>query len=127
MNKVKVTVCGKDFSLQTDEAPSYYLALAKKLDREIMKMVDLGDNISVQSAAILVGLTAFDELQKSNDSIDNIRTQVKEYVDDACRARAERDEAQKVIEVLEGKIAILENELNLIKLKDTVKEHSLKK
>lgn len=121
MNKVKVTVCGKEFALATEEAPSYFLALAKKLDSEILKMVDMGDNISVQSAAILVGLSAFDEIQKLNDSIDNIRTQVKEYVDDACKARLERDDADKQVEELKAKIANLENELNLLKLKEDVK------
>ena len=77
MNKVKVTICGKEFSLKTDDAPSYFIGLAKKVDTEIYKMASSADNISVQSAAILVALQAFDEAQKANDSIDNIRTQIK--------------------------------------------------
>jgi cell division protein ZapA len=122
MNKVKVTVCGKEFALQTDEMPSYFIGLAKKLDRDIMKMVELGDNISVQSAAILVALSSYDEIQKANDSIDNIRTQIKEYVDEACKARNERDEALKEISALKARIANLENEINFQKLKDNVDE-----
>ena len=122
MNKVKVTVCGKEFALQTEELPSYFIGLAKKLDRDIMRMVDIGDNISVQSAAMLAALSSYDEAQKANDSIDNIRTQIKEYVDDACRARSERDEAVKELSTLKAKIANLENEINFQKLKDNVDE-----
>lgn len=122
MNKVKVIVCGKEFALQTEELPSYLIGLAKKLDRDIMNMVNIGDNISVQSAAILVALSAYDELQKANDSIDNIRTQIKEYVDEACKARNEKEEALKELSSLKIKASNLENEINFQKLKDNVDE-----
>lgn len=122
MNKVKVTICGKEFSLKTDDAPSYFIGLAKKVDTEIYKMASSADNISVQSAAILVALQAFDEAQKANDSIDNIRTQIKEYVDDACQARLERDEAVKNEKALLARISALENELKIKKMKNDIDE-----
>lgn len=122
MNKVKVTVCGKEFSLKTDEAPSYLINLAKKVDAEIYRMAASADNISIQSAAILVALQAFDEAQKANDSIDNIRTQIKEYVDDACQARLERDEAVKNEKALLARVSALENELQIKKMKSDIDE-----
>lgn len=122
MNKVKVTICGKEFNLKTDDAPSYYINLAKKVDTEIYRMAASADNVSVQSAAILVALQAFDEAQKANDSIDNIRTQIKEYVDDACQARLERDEAVKNEKTLLARISALENELQIKKMKAEIDE-----
>lgn len=122
MNKVKVTICGKEFSLKTDEAPSYFTQLAKKVDTEIYKMASSADNISIQSAAVLVALQAFDEAQKANDSIDNIRTQIKEYVDDACQARLERDEAVKNEKALLARISALENELQIKHMKNEIEE-----
>ncbi len=122
MNKVKVTICGKEFNLKTDDAPSYYINLAKKVDTEIYRMAASADNVSVQSAAILVALQAFDEAQKANDSIDNIRTQIKEYVDDACQARLERDEAVKNEKALLARISALENELQIKKMKAEIDE-----
>ncbi len=122
MNKVKVTICGKDFNLKTEESPSYYISLAKKVDTEIYRMASSADNISVQSAAILVALQAFDEAQKANDSIDNIRTQIKEYVDDACQARLERDEALKNEKALLARISALENEVKIKKMKNDIDE-----
>ena len=122
MNKVKVTICGKEFSLKTDDAPSYFTKLAEKVDSEICKMIFSANNMSVQSAAILVALEAFDEVQKANDSIDNIRTQIKEYVDDACKARMERDEALKKEKALLAKISTLENELEIMQMKANIDE-----
>ncbi len=122
MNKVKVTICGKEFNLKTEDAPSYYIGLAKKVDTEIYRMASSADNISVQSAAILVALQAFDEAQKANDSIDNIRTQIKEYVDDACQARLERDEALKNEKALLARISALENEVKIKKMKNDIDE-----
>ncbi|HOV41707.1 MAG TPA: cell division protein ZapA [Oscillospiraceae bacterium] len=119
-NKVRVTICGKEYALQTDESPSYVIGLAKRLDRQITELVNSGDNISIQAAAIIAALSALDEANKSNESIDNIRTQIKEYVDDAGRARMERDEALKELELLRGKIASLENDIKLMQLKGSI-------
>lgn len=119
-NKVRVTICGKEYALQTDETPNYIISLAKRVDRQIMDLVNSADNISIQTAAVLTALDALDEANKSNESIDNIRTQIKDYVDDAGRARMERDEAIKELERLRTQIQSLENELKLKELKESL-------
>lgn len=127
MNKVKVTICGKEYALKTEESASYFYALAKKVEKEIDGMISQSDSISVQSAAVLAALSAFDEAQKANESIDNIRTQIKEYVDEACAARAEKEEALKQVEELKLKIKDLENQLNIAEMKDTIDKSVSKK
>lgn len=116
MNKVKVTICGKDFFLMSEEKPSYYTSLAKKVEDTISEMTSQSRSLTVQSAAVLAALSAFDDAQKANESIDNIRTQIKEYVSDACKARAERDEALREADNLRIKISELENELEIAKM-----------
>lgn len=123
MNKVKVTICGKEYSLKTEETASYFIGLAKKVDNTINQMTAQCDSLSVQSAAVLAALSAFDDAQKANESIDNIRTQIKEYVDEACRARAERDDAVKNEEALKARITELENELRIEQMKNTIDSH----
>lgn len=120
MNKVKVTICGREFSLKTDDSQSYMTGLAKKVDAAISEMLESSANLPMQSAAILTALSAFDELQKANDSIDNIRSQIKEYVDDAGKARAERDRALKTEKELRAKISSLENELKIKQMKTDI-------
>lgn len=120
MNKVKVTICGREFSLKTDDPPKYMTELAKKVDAAIADMMSSSANLPVQSAAILTALSAYDELQKANDSIDNIRSQIKEYVDDAGKARAERDRAVKAENALKARISALENELQIKQMKTDI-------
>lgn len=119
-NKVRVTICGKEYALQTDEAPDYIIKLSRRLDKQIQDMVNSADNISVAAASMLVALSALDEATKATEATDNIRSQVKDYVDDANKARSQRDEALKEIEQLKVKISCLENDLKLKKLKDSL-------
>ena len=123
MNKVKVTICGKEYALKTEEAPNYFIVLGRKVENTINDMTRQSDSLSVQSAAVLAALSAFDEAQKANESIDNIRTQIKEYVDDACKARNERDNALKEVEALKVRITELENALRIEEMKHTIDGH----
>ena len=120
VNRIKVVVCGKEYSLQTEEQPSYIYGLAKRLERQINELTSTNDGISAYSAAVMIALSTLDDINKANESIDNIRTQIKEYVDDAGKARMERDEAMREIEMLKVKVTRLENELKLKKLKDNM-------
>ena len=45
MNKVKVVICGKEYTLHTEEEPTYVYALARKLEKNISEIV--GGNSSV--------------------------------------------------------------------------------
>lgn len=118
MNKVKVVILGKDYVLQTEEAPNYVYGLARLLENRIKENMERG--ASQYNAAIMTALSALDDLNKSRDHLDQISDQSKDYVDDAGRARIERDAALKEIEVLKSKIAQLENTLKLRKLKDNI-------
>lgn len=126
-NRVKVTVCGKEYALQTEESASYLIGLARKLDKQINDITEGGDSISMVAATVLAALSALDDAEKANESIDNIRTQIKDYVDEAGRARLERDKAveqaaslKKQNELLKTKLACYENDLKLKKLKESI-------
>lgn len=116
MNRIKVTICGKEYSLKTAENASYVLNLAAELERKINDMVNSGNGVSVQTAAILIALSAMDDANKANQSVDNIRTQIKQYVDEAAKAMLERDEALKDKESLKSKLSGLENDLKIQKI-----------
>lgn len=119
MNKVKVVILGKDYTLQTEEAPNYVYGLARTLETQLKENMDKA-GVSQYTAAIMTALSALDDLNKSQGHLDEICDQSKSYVDDAGRARIERDAALKEIDVLKSKIAQLENSLKLKKLKDTL-------
>ncbi|MBQ7132280.1 MAG: cell division protein ZapA [Oscillospiraceae bacterium] len=120
LNRIKVVICGKEYSLQTEEQPSYVYNLARYLENQINDMVQANEGVSTYSAAVMIALSALDDVNKANESIDNIRTQIKDYVDDAGKARMERDDALREIEMLRVKIQRLENEIKLKKLKENM-------
>lgn len=109
LNRVKVIICGKEYMLQTEEPPSYVYGLAKILEKRMNEISSGNSSISQYSAAVMVALSALDDLSKSQSNVESIRTQAKNYVDEAGKARIERDAALKEIELLKAKIEQLEN------------------
>ena len=103
LNKVKVVICGKDFTLQTAESSNYVFGLARTLESRIAEITDANSSASPFTAAIMVGLATLDDLNKANAKLDSIRGQSKEYVD--------RDAAMQQVEVLKSRVAELEREL----------------
>ncbi len=116
-NKVKVVICGKDFTLQTNESSSYVFSLARNLESQINQIMDASSTASPFTAAIMVGMAALDDLNKANTALDRLRDQAKEYVDEAGRTRLERDAAIAEAEALKRRIEVLETisgQLNMI-------------
>ncbi len=124
MSRVKVVLCGKEYVLQTEEAPSYVYQLAKTLEKRISDITESNPRISAHSAVMMVALSTMDELTKANASVEVIRSQVKEYVDEAGKARMERDAALREIDVCKAKIEQLENLLKLRALKESIQADS---
>ena len=118
--RVTVVLCGKEYALQTEDAPSYVYQLAKNLEKRISDITENNPRVSAHSAVMMVALSTMDELTKANNSVEVIRTQVKEYVDEAGKARLERDAALREIDVLKAKIEQLENLNKLKSLKDSI-------
>lgn len=112
LNRLKVIICGKEYMLQTEEAPSYVYGLAKLLEKKINDISSDNNSISPYSAAIMVALSTLDDLSKAQANVDSIRTQAKEYVDEAGKARIERDAALKEIDALRLKLEQLEKAEN---------------
>ncbi|MBQ9807852.1 MAG: cell division protein ZapA [Ruminococcus sp.] len=119
-NEVKVTICGKEYKLKTSESPNYVFALARALESKINEIINSGSGSSPYGASIMVALSLLDDLNKANQKLDSIRTQTKEYVDEAGRSRIEKDAAQKEIEVLRSKIVQLENMVKLKQLSESI-------
>ena len=125
--RVKVVLCGKEYALQTEDAPSYVYQLAKNLEKRISDITENNPRVSAHSAVMMVALSTMDELTKANNSVEVIRSQVKEYVDEAGKARLERDAALREIDVLKAKIEQLENLNKLKTLKDSIQSDPAQK
>lgn len=110
-NTYKVTICGKEYTLTSEDSKEYTLKLAALLDKRIRDMKARFSSLSITDCAVLTALDCMDELAQSNKNIDNIRSQIKDYVDDANRARTQSNSSQREIKQLKERIATLEKEL----------------
>ena len=86
MATYKVVIMGKEYVLTSEENKDYTERLAAALDKRIKDMRARFSSLSITDCAVLTALDCMDELGQANRNIDNIRTQIKDYVDDAGRA-----------------------------------------
>ncbi len=100
IHRVKLTICGKELTIQTAESAEHVIALAKKLEGEIARITHYGTTTSTLSAALVVALGALDDLEKANQNLDEMREEMKEYVDEAGKLRLERDGARAELAAL---------------------------
>lgn len=107
---VKVSICGKEYSIQTSETPTYLYGLARGLEKKITDISNTG--ASQFTASILVGLSCLDDLNKANEKYDTLIEQSKQYVDEAGKSRLERDEVIKENDNLKRQIEALKKELD---------------
>ncbi len=120
LNKVKVVICGKDYIMQTAQAPNYVYGLARALEGKINECTDkLG--VSQYQAAIMVALSTLDDINALQSELEGIIDKSKEYVDEAGMARIHAQSDKKEIEMLKARIEELENSLKLKKLGNDLK------
>ena len=125
-NRVKVVICGKTYTLQTDESPSYMITLGKELDKRINAFLEENESASLPAAAVMVALALMDESMKSVSDVDNIRAQIKGYVEEAASARIEADQLRREIAALKRENENLKSDLELYNLRDKVGEEGRK-
>lgn len=106
-NKVKIVICGKDFTVQTAESSNYVFGLARTVESRITEITDSMASASPFTAAIMVALDTLDDLNKQTAKLDALREQAKEYVDEAGKTRLELEGARQEIEALRKKLELL--------------------
>ena len=86
-NRVHLKIGGSAYTVLTDDAPEYVEELAEELDKEMRSIINENPSLSASS--------------------DNLRAQIKDYLEDSARARMEVDVARREIERLNREISSL--------------------
>ncbi len=100
-NRIVITICGAEYTLLADEAPSYMQKVGQYVDTkmsETLRTVKVGRT----DAAVLTALNIADELMKEKQSAENLRGQLKGYIDDVNRAKSEISELKRELFRLQG-------------------------
>ena len=111
MNRIKIILAGKEYTIQTEESGSYEKQLAESLNKKIEEFMQENESVSMTSASMLVALGLMDDCIKASSDKDNLRKQVIDYLEEATRSRTEITELKKELSALREKNAMLEMKL----------------
>lgn len=110
-NRVKLHICGTDYYITTEDDAEYTQSLGAQLDETISGMMRDNGRLSLTQAAILASLDAMDAYRKSESSADNLRSQIREYLEDSARARMEVEVSRREVDRLNREIQNLRAKL----------------
>ena len=101
-NRVTVSICGEEYTLVAEEAPSYMQRVGGYVDAKMSELLEKA-RVGRTDAAVLAAVNIADELFRERESSETLRAQVKEYVDEAASARNEVSELKREIFKLQNK------------------------
>ncbi len=112
-NEVNVKIFNREYRLMTDETKEYTDRLATELNRKMAELLQGTSTLSATDASAIICLECYDELVKARQSIENIRSQIKGYVDEASFAKETAEELLEENEKLKARVEQLEKEVRL--------------
>ncbi len=112
-NKVKLTICGVNYHINTDEDVEYTENLGQRINDRMVEVMKGGSLVSMTQAAVLVALEFADELAKSERSVENYRNQIKDYLEDAGKAKTERDYYKRELDRIKTEAKFQNDQINL--------------
>ena len=89
-----MTISGTEYTLMSEESPSYMQKVAVLVDEKMTDIMASG-RVSRMDAAVLAAANLADELLKQQAAAENLRRQLKGYLDDAGKAKAELGECKR--------------------------------
>lgn len=113
MDKIyNVKIANMELQIYSGETKEYTETVAAEVDDKIKEI--MGDNlsISVVTAALLAAMDFCDELNKYRQGADNMRIQLKAYMDEAGKASAERDEARRLADKFKNDLLALKIDMS---------------
>ena len=93
-NRVTMSICGEDYTLVADEPASYMQKVGALVDEKMRQLQESG-HFSRNDAAVLTAVNIADELFKAQEGTENLRRQLKTYLDEATAAKNEVSELKR--------------------------------
>ena len=95
-NKITISICGQEYTFAAEETPSYMQKVAAMVDARMGAILQ-GTHVSRPDAAVLTAVNIADELLKSQSAAENLRAQLKGYLDEASKAKNEASELRREV------------------------------
>ena len=95
-NRIVVTICDQEYTLVAEESATYMQKVATCVS-EKMEEVLSSAKVGRTDAAVLTAANIADELFKAQAVSEQLRAQIKGYLDEASKAQAEASELKREI------------------------------
>lgn len=115
---VKVTIAGIEYAIKTDEAPEFTKEIAAEIDSKINEIKRANPTISTMQIAILVAMQYCFDCKDAQKKTEEIRGEIKSYLEDAANAQSERDFYKREIERMKDEAKSRTNQINLFDTND---------
>ena len=102
-NRVVVTICGEDYTFVAEESTSYMQKVGSYVGDKMTEILN-GAKVGRTDAAVLTAANIADELFKAQAASEQLRSQIKGYLDEAGKAQAEVSELKREIFRLQQKL-----------------------
>lgn len=106
-NRVTLKIYGNSYTILTEDDTEYVEQLGELINKEMHNISNESQNLSQTQCAVLVALDQADACKKANSEAVNLRVQIKDYIEDAARAKLEVDVARREIERLNRELSAL--------------------
>ena len=93
-NRVTMTICGDEYTLVADEKAEYMEKVGRLVDEKMSQLMEQA-RVGRSDAAVLTAINLADELYKAQEASENLRRQLKTYLDEATQAKNEVSELKR--------------------------------
>ena len=93
-NRVTMSICGEEYTLVAEESAAYMEKVGALVDKKMAELMD-AVHMGRLDAAVLTAVNIAEELYKAQESAENLRRQLKTYLDEASQAKAEISELKR--------------------------------
>ena len=110
-NRVVISICGEDYTFVAEESAADMEKVGNYVSAK-MNEVLTSAKVGQIDAAVLTAVNITDELFKSQAAAEQLRGQIKEYLDEAGKAQAEASELKREVFRLQQKLDQLNKNAN---------------
>ena len=101
-NRVTVSICGDEYTFVAEESAAYMQKVGAYVDEKMTELLSAA-KVGRTDAAVLTAANIADELFKEREASEGLRRQLKQYLDEANRARTEISELKREIFKLQNR------------------------
>ena len=102
-NRVVVSICGEDYTFVAEESTAYMQKVGTYVGDKMTEILN-GAKVGRTDAAVLTAANIADDLFKAQSAAEQLRSQIKGYLDEAGKAQAEVSELKREIFRLQQKL-----------------------